>query len=218
MNAIQQQKDYYDQYWTSGHTQYSGDNQGYAANFRNWMRTQLRGLPGDANILEVGCGDGSFTRNLAEHSSRVTAVDISAAQIERNARAHPEIKFLQHDVARAFPFELGLAGEFEVLQEHTARLERRRVLQRMFARAAGGLDSAQQEFVESFKRATFGTEEKRLGARLDAFLDEHQEAYLAAPSAPLPNESGRRSAARECRWRVPLENRSRHSSRRLQAQ
>ena len=104
MNAIQQQKDYYDQYWTAGHTQYSGDNQGYAANLRKWMRAQLLSLPKDAAILEVGCGDGSFTRNLAQHSTRVTAVDISASQIERNARAHPEIKFLQHDVARPFPF------------------------------------------------------------------------------------------------------------------
>jgi 2-polyprenyl-3-methyl-5-hydroxy-6-metoxy-1,4-benzoquinol methylase len=106
MNAIQQQKDYYEKYWTTGHTQYSGDNQGYAANFRNWMRAQLRDLARDATILEVGCGDGSFTRNLAEHSARVTAVDISASQIERNARAHPEIQFVQHDVAQPFPFAL----------------------------------------------------------------------------------------------------------------
>ncbi len=94
-------------------------------------------------------------------------------------------------IARAFPFELGLAGEFEVLQEHAARLERRRVLQRMFARNTGGLEAAQQEFVEAFKRATFGTEEKRLGARLDAFLDEHQEVFLAARSTLAWGEPNR---------------------------
>jgi ubiquinone/menaquinone biosynthesis C-methylase UbiE len=104
MNATQQQKDYYEKYWTTGHAQYSGDNQGYATNLRNWMRAQLRDIAGDATILEVGCGDGSFTRNLAEHSSRVTAVDISASQIELNTRAHPEIRFVQHDVAQRFPF------------------------------------------------------------------------------------------------------------------
>lgn len=85
-------------------------------------------------------------------------------------------------IARAFPLELGLAGEFDILQPHAARLERRRVLRRMFARA-GGLDDAQREFIEAFKRATFGREEKRLGAQLDAFLDEHQEVYLSAPRA-----------------------------------
>lgn len=84
-------------------------------------------------------------------------------------------------VVRAFPLELGLAGEFEVLREHAARLERRRVLRRMFAHTDGG--TARQDFIEAFKRATFGTEEKRLGARLDAFLDEHAEVYLAAPDA-----------------------------------
>jgi len=104
MNAIQQQKDYYDKYWTNGHTQYSGENQGYASNLRKWMHTQLRDIARDATILEVGCGDGSFTRNLSEHSSHVTAVDISASQIERNVRAHPEISFVQHDVAQPLPF------------------------------------------------------------------------------------------------------------------
>ncbi len=82
-------------------------------------------------------------------------------------------------IVRAFPFELGLGGDFEVLQDYAARRERRRVLQRMFAHAEG--DGARQDFIEAFKRATFGTEEKQLGARLDAFLDEHAEVFLAAP-------------------------------------
>lgn len=84
-------------------------------------------------------------------------------------------------IARTFPLELGLAGEFEVLQDHAAEVERRRVLRRMFARTGGGIEAAQTEFIEAFKRATFGAEEKQLGARLDAFLDEHQEQFLAAP-------------------------------------
>lgn len=88
-------------------------------------------------------------------------------------------------IARAFPLELGLAGEFDILQEHAARMERQRVLQRIFARTGGRLDAAQAEFIEAFKRATFGTEEKRLGARLDAFLDEHQEDFLAAPEPAM---------------------------------
>ena len=104
MNAVQQQKDYYEKYWTTGQAHYSGANQGYARNFRNWMHLQLRDVPNDGTILEVGCGDGSFTRSLAEYSSRVTAVDISAAQIAQNARARPEIRFIQHDVAQTFPF------------------------------------------------------------------------------------------------------------------
>jgi ATP-dependent exoDNAse (exonuclease V) beta subunit len=87
-------------------------------------------------------------------------------------------------VARAFPLELGLTGDFEILQEHVARMERRRVLRRMFART-GRLAPAQQEFIEAFKRATFGREEKRLGAQLDGFLDDYHENFLAAPEAEL---------------------------------
>ena len=104
MNAIEQHKEYYENYWTAGHDQFSGDNQGYAGNLRKWMGAQLRDIKPDAAILEVGCGDASFTRNLAVHSPRVTALDISASQIERNARAHPGIRFVQHDLARPLPF------------------------------------------------------------------------------------------------------------------
>lgn len=87
-------------------------------------------------------------------------------------------------IVRAFPFELGLDGEFEVLEEFTARIERQRVLRRMFTHA-GKLNTAQKEFIEAFKRATFGLEEKRLAPRLDAFLDAHQEHFLAARDAAL---------------------------------
>jgi ATP-dependent helicase/nuclease subunit A len=83
-------------------------------------------------------------------------------------------------IARAFPLELGLTGEFGILQEHAARLERQRVLRRMFTQT-GETEGAQKEFIEAFKRATFGAEEKRLGKLLDGFLDQHQEIYLAAP-------------------------------------
>ncbi|HEY9250044.1 MAG TPA: UvrD-helicase domain-containing protein, partial [Rariglobus sp.] len=84
-------------------------------------------------------------------------------------------------VVRAFPLELGLGGDFEILQEHGSQLERGRVLRQLFARAGGELDDAQKEFVEAFKRATFGAEEKRLAARLDRFIDDHQNLYLDAP-------------------------------------
>jgi ATP-dependent exoDNAse (exonuclease V) beta subunit len=101
-------------------------------------------------------------------------------------------------VARNFPLELGLGGEFEILQEHAARMERGRVLRRMFARA-GGLDDAQREFLEAFKRATFGAEEKRLGAQLDRFIDQHQEVFLAAPERELWGQAGRIWPA-GCAW------------------
>ncbi|MFZ9682212.1 MAG: UvrD-helicase domain-containing protein [Cephaloticoccus sp.] len=87
-------------------------------------------------------------------------------------------------VARNFPFELGLAGAFEVLEEHAAIRARSRVLQQLFARS-GQLSTAQQEFMEAFKQATFGREEKRLADKLVRFLQEHQGTYLDAPDREL---------------------------------
>jgi ATP-dependent exoDNAse (exonuclease V) beta subunit len=87
-------------------------------------------------------------------------------------------------VAQAFPFELGLAGDFEILEGHAARVERARALRLLFTRGGGGkLDEAQRGFLEAFKQATFGTEEKRLAQSMDRFLDEKYETFLEVPAA-----------------------------------
>jgi ATP-dependent exoDNAse (exonuclease V) beta subunit len=87
-------------------------------------------------------------------------------------------------IVRTFPLELGLGGDFTLLEEPAARRERRRVLQRLFT-AGGEPDAAQREFIEAFKRATFGSEEKQLSRRLDKFLDDHAENYRDAPRGEL---------------------------------
>ena len=92
-------------------------------------------------------------------------------------------------VVRSFPFELGLTGEFQIMEEAAARRERRRVQRRMFA-AAGEPDAAQREFIEAFKRATFGVDEKRLARLLDEFLDAHGDTFLAAPEASRWGQAG----------------------------
>ena len=93
-------------------------------------------------------------------------------------------------IVQAFPLELGLDGEFQIMDAAAARRERRRVLRRMFS-AASTPDAAQREFIEAFKRATFGVEEKRLARVLDGFLDDHGETFLAAPDATQWGEAGR---------------------------
>jgi ATP-dependent helicase/nuclease subunit A len=88
-------------------------------------------------------------------------------------------------VVRAFPLELGLSGDFAIMEEHAARMARRRVLRRIFARTGGTPDAAQQDFIEAFKRATFGREEKQLTALLDTFLDDHAETFLESSDPAL---------------------------------
>ncbi|MBP8256511.1 MAG: UvrD-helicase domain-containing protein, partial [Opitutaceae bacterium] len=85
-------------------------------------------------------------------------------------------------IVRSFPLELGLSGAFEILQEHSARRARRRVLRSLFA-VADKRNQQQSDFIEAFKRATFGAEEKQLARRLDGFLDGHAETFLDAPDA-----------------------------------
>ncbi len=104
MSTTPQIKGYYETYWKKGKGTFSGDQQGYAENFRRWMTAQLIGMPPHTRILEVGCGDASFTKELAKFSPDITAIDISESQIAENAANHSAIKFLQHDVAERFPF------------------------------------------------------------------------------------------------------------------
>ena len=104
MNIVEQQKNYYEKYWENGRNHFSGSKQGYARNFRDWMHKELKDLAPASQILEVGCGDASFTTCLAEYSQSVTAIDISERQIEENSGRYPEIHFLQHDVAEPLPF------------------------------------------------------------------------------------------------------------------
>lgn len=93
-------------------------------------------------------------------------------------------------VVTSFPLELGLDGEFAIMEDAAARRERRRVLRRMFA-AAGEPDAAQREFIEAFKRATFGVEEKQLSRVLDSFLDDHAETFLDAPGVAQWGDAAR---------------------------
>lgn len=136
--------------------------------------------------LARAASEPEFARRLAQE---IEVTDLGTADFLKLLRAVAEgmhrLRLGTFDgffarIARNFPLELGLAGEFEILQTHAARMERGRVLRRMFQRS-GELMDAQKEFIEAFKRATFGADEKRLGTRLDRFIDEHQEVFLSAP-------------------------------------
>ena len=98
------QQSYYDRYWTEDPARYSGERAPYAENLRRWMAKNLSGLlPGD-EILEVGCGDGSFTKELSRFVPRVSAIDISPQQIELNTRKLPQVDFKTHDLSQPLPF------------------------------------------------------------------------------------------------------------------
>jgi ATP-dependent helicase/nuclease subunit A len=87
-------------------------------------------------------------------------------------------------VVRAFPVELGVPVNFRVLDsDSTSAAELRgRALARLYNPRITHR-CAQIEFLEAFKQATFGREEKDLAARLDSFVERHRNHYRALPEA-----------------------------------
>lgn len=86
-------------------------------------------------------------------------------------------------ILRNFPFEFGLGGGFEILDEHLFGIEQNRVYRQVFQRPHPGAPLKDQKaFLQAFKLATFGSEESRLIWKLGKFIKDHHEIYLAAPS------------------------------------
>ncbi len=86
-------------------------------------------------------------------------------------------------VLKAFPFEFGMAPDFELLDERTEGIARIEVLDDVLWSCAD--PSARAEFLEEFKMATFGLEEKRLRSCLERFVKNYHDKYLLAPDGAL---------------------------------
>lgn len=85
-------------------------------------------------------------------------------------------------VIQAFPLELGIGADFEILDEsagaagEAARVVLAQILDRQ------SLDpQARLAFLEAFREATFGVEEKELDRSLNDFLEKHLAVYQSLP-------------------------------------
>jgi len=85
-------------------------------------------------------------------------------------------------IVGAIPFELGLAGSPEILDERAAAEAQERVLRGLVRRDPRCVD-AQRALLDAFRDATWGVEEKQLLPRLLAFVRDCHELFLAAPDA-----------------------------------
>lgn len=83
-----------------------------------------------------------------------------------------------HRILRCFPAEFGLTSNFDVLDEAESHDARREVFERLFEDG-----ETRTDFVEAFRLATFGVEEKQLVPRLDDFVKNYHSLYLEAPDA-----------------------------------
>ena len=85
-------------------------------------------------------------------------------------------------IVRAFPAELGIPQSFQVMDAESvaAKDVQERALAQIFDPQRAG-PQKQRAFFEAFKQATFGREEKGLGALLDSFVTGCRDSYQVLP-------------------------------------
>lgn len=93
-------------------------------------------------------------------------------------------------VLQAFPFEFGLGGEIAILEGHQETAARRKtlaaVLGDMSAISAENHTAAPDalaEFIEDFKQATYGQDDKSFTAQIDEFIDRAGNLFAEARDA-----------------------------------
>jgi SAM-dependent methyltransferase len=63
-------------------------------------------------VLDLGCGDGRFTAELARVEAAPTGVDIAQAALDRARAAHPDLDFRLAPIDGPLPFD---DGSFDVV-------------------------------------------------------------------------------------------------------
>src|SRR5579859_4836263 len=75
-------------------SRYDGARSNYPAAIVDWMVATAR-LSHQARVLEIGCGTGQVTSQLATHQIKVTAIDVGATMLElaRVNVPEPNVRF-----------------------------------------------------------------------------------------------------------------------------
>ncbi|MGA9858841.1 MAG: class I SAM-dependent methyltransferase [Solirubrobacteraceae bacterium] len=60
--------------------------------------------PGD-RVLDLGCGAGDLTADLASTGAHVLGIDVAEAALRRARRRHPELDFRRAEIGEALPIE-----------------------------------------------------------------------------------------------------------------
>jgi 2-polyprenyl-6-hydroxyphenyl methylase/3-demethylubiquinone-9 3-methyltransferase len=68
---------------------------------------------GARTVLDLGCGNGSFTAMLREQGFEITGLDHSATGIALARKHYPKVRFDQHDLATPLPD--ALHGRFDAV-------------------------------------------------------------------------------------------------------
>lgn len=87
-------------------------------------------------------------------------------------------------MARSFALELGLGGDFRILDPQMETRTRRRIYDQLF-QPTPGMRAAQEEFVAAFQHATQGKEGVSLVKDLDRFIDDYNQYFVEARGEEL---------------------------------
>ena len=140
-------------------------------------------------IAAIGAGDDSLSRILARLAPEQYN-ELLRIFIGRMPRLFlGTLDSFYSNVLRSFPSEFGLAGDFEILDQHLEELARKNVYRSVFQRSlvpkgfvtGDEGDPAQREFLEAFRQATFGKEASRIRRELDDFISDLHGLHLEAP-------------------------------------
>ncbi len=145
------------------------------------------------SIVERLAAAADSAQAAAATAARLDLPELQPADFRRMLRALADSLHRVHvgtldsflvGIVRAFPFELGLGGPPRILDEDGAEAaERRRaILDQVFNPAHTDAES-QRQWLELFKAATFGAEEKALENPLDRLIRDYQPAALLLPDA-----------------------------------
>ena len=93
-------------------------------------------------------------------------------------------------VVRAFPLELGLGGDFEILSEQAARIERRRALRELFAATGGLSDEASRRSSSRPSSARRSAWRRRISGEARQVHRRKPGVFLAAPDPGVWGRAG----------------------------
>jgi SAM-dependent methyltransferase len=98
--ALESQKRFYDLRAPDYLTAAPSDRQGEGTPDPGFYSALVDELRPTGDVLELACGPGGFTRELARHARSVTAVDASRQMLARNAAevARPNVRYIEADI------------------------------------------------------------------------------------------------------------------------
>lgn len=97
-------KDWYENWFSSVYykTLYRDRDEHEAEQFVETLLNHLRPMP-DSRMLDIACGEGRHSRQLAEHGFDITGIDLSYQCIRKaQSMQHDHLQFMVHDMR--FPF------------------------------------------------------------------------------------------------------------------